>query len=183
MRVLARKKKTIICTKRRNGEMRFKNGLFFLILVLIATFIGCKENSPPEAKFIPPKNKIVIKEMAKRYAQTSVALTKAVEEEAALLEDFRKKRNISLGMEELSDREFREKHSEIIAEWDSLQEEWEKKQKSIYKKYEMDEEEWDWIAGALIMPRNRPMQDFIREEIERLKKEEVQRPKQTTDNN
>jgi len=147
----------------------------FLILIFISFYIiGCDNNPPSQTTFIPPKDKIVTREMAKRYARVSAALTKAVEEEAVIIEDFREKRNISLDMNELNDREFKEKHPEVIAEWKGIQEDWQKKQTAVYENYGMREEEWDWIAGSLIMPRNRPMQEFIRKEIERIEKEEYQ---------
>lgn len=147
----------------------------FLILIFISFYIiGCDNDPPSQTTFIPPKDKIVTREMAKRYARVSAALTKAVEEEAVIIEDFREKHNISLDMNELNDREFKEKHPEVIAEWEGIQEDWQKKQTTVYENYGMREEEWDWIAGSLIMPRNRPMQEFIRKEIERIEKEEYQ---------
>ncbi len=153
-----------------------KNVVF--IIFLFSIFItGCNNSSPSESAFEPPKDKIVTKEMAKSYARVSIALTKAVEEEAAIIEDFREECNISLDMNELNDRDFKEKHPEIIAEWDRIQKDWQTKQASVYERYGMSEKEWDWIAGSLIMPRNRPMQEFIRKEFERIEKEES--PKQT----
>ena len=147
----------------------------FLILIFISFYIiGCDNNPPSQTTFIPPKDKIVTREMAKRYARVSAALTKAVEEEAVIIEDFREKHNISLDMNELNDREYKEKHPEVIAEWEGIQEDWQKKQTAVYENYGMMEKEWDWIAGSLIMPRNRPMQEFIRKEIERIEKEEYQ---------
>lgn len=141
--------------------------LFFLI-------IGCNESTPSESTFMPPKDKMVTKEMAKRYAEVSVALTKAVEEEAIIIEEFREKYDISLDMKELNDREFREKHPEIVKDWEEIQKDWQSKQDAIYKRLGMSEEEWDWIANSLIMPRNRPIQEFIRKEIERIEKEDLQ---------
>jgi hypothetical protein len=153
--------------------------MFLLALFII---IGCNKSSPSESTFVPPNDKMVTREMAKRYAEVSVALTKAVEEEAVVIEEFREKYNISLDMNELNDREFREKHPEIIKDWEEIQKDWQLKQNAVYEKFGMSEEEWDWIAGSLIMPRNRPMQEFIRKEIERIEKEGFQQQTQTKDN-
>lgn len=150
---------------------QIKNALF-LIFSFIIFIAGCNKNSPSESTFLPPKDKMITKEMAMRYAMVSVALTKAVEEEAVIIEDFREKYNISLDMNELNDRGFKENNPEIIAEWERIQKDWQEKQASVYEKHGMSEEEWDWIAGSLILPRNRPMQEFIRKEIERIEKEE-----------
>jgi len=115
------------------------------------------------------------------YARVSVALTKAVEEEAAIIEDFREKCNISLDMNELNDRKFKEENPEVMAEWERIQKDWQERQALVYERYGMSEMEWDWIAGSLIMPRNRPMQEFIRKEIEQIEREEFQIQTQTTD--
>lgn len=162
--------------------MTLLKNAFLLTLFFVIFIAGCQNNSPSESTFIPPKDKIVTKDMATRYAIVSVALTEAVEEEAGIIEDFRGKYNISLDMNELNDRGFKKAHPEVISEWGRIQEEWQEKQVSIYEKYGMSEKEWDWIAGALIMPRNKPMQEFIREEIERIGKEESQKGIQTTGN-
>jgi hypothetical protein len=159
-----------------------KNNTILMFLYTLFIIIGCNKSSPSESTFVPPKDKMVTKEMAKRYAVVSVALTKAVEEEAIIIEEFREKYNISLDMKELADREFREKHPEIIKDWEKIQKDWQSKQNAVYEKYGMNEEEWDWIANSLIMPRNRPMQEFIRNEIDRIEKEGLQQQTQTRDN-
>lgn len=155
--------------------------IVLLIFLLIIAIVGCDNNSPSESRFTPPKNKMITKEMATRYARVSVALTKAVEEEAAIIEDFREKCNISLDMNELNDRKFKEENPEVMAEWERIQKDWQERQASVYGRYEMSEKEWDWIAGSLIMPRNRPMQEFIRKEIERIEREEFQIQTQAID--
>ncbi|MCK4422189.1 hypothetical protein KAW48_10360 [candidate division WOR-3 bacterium] len=153
----------------------------YIVFFLLISFSGCNESSSPASNFRPPKDKIITREMAKKYAVVSVALTEAVGEEAVIIEDFREKRNISLDMNELNDRTFKKEHPDIITEWNKIQSDWKEKQASIYKEFGMSEEEWDWIAGALIMPRNRPMQEFIRKEIERIEEEGFQKETQTTD--
>jgi len=159
-----------------------KNNIILMFLFALFIIIGCNRSSPSESTFVPPKDKMITKEMAKRYAEVSVALTKAVEEEAVIIEEFREKYNISLDMRELNDREFREKHPEIVKDWEKIQKDWQSKQDAVYERLKMSEEEWDWIANSLIMPRNRPMQEFIRKEIERIEKEDLQQQTQTKDN-
>lgn len=159
----------------------FKNlGLLAFLILLI----GCNNNPGSQKEgFTPPKDNIVTEKMAKRYAKVSVALTEAVKEQAAELQSFREKYNISETMNELSDKSFQKEHPEIMSEWNSLQKSWEEKQDKVYTKYGMSEDEWDWIASALLMPRNKPKQEFIRKEIERLKKEGFPESKPPTDNN
>jgi hypothetical protein len=71
----------------------------------------------------------------------------------------------------------------VVAAWDSILEHWNKRQDSIHKALRMSEEEWDWIAGAIIMSKNKEVREFIREEFDRIKKEIDSLPIQSTDSN
>jgi alkylhydroperoxidase/carboxymuconolactone decarboxylase family protein YurZ len=140
-----------------------------LFLILLVFVFGCKKTS--KSKFIPPKDGKVTEEMAKRYVKVSVALTKIAESEAVKLGELRKKYGISPGMTELNDNEYKEKHPEVVAAWESLREDWERKHDSVYKALDMREEEWDWIASAIISRENRDIRSFIEKEFERVKNE------------
>lgn len=163
----------------KKDKLYILNLILYSLLIIIACD-GVGEN-PENTEFTPPDDKIVTREMAKRYAKVSVALTEAVEKEASRIDEFRNKYKISLEMGELKDPEFRKNNPEAIKEWNKIQENWKGIQDSIYREHDMSEEEWDWIAEALILPRNRPMQKFIRKEIDKLESSQSQPEKQTTD--
>lgn len=156
---------------------------YFLILALVGLIFSCQKKEQAEKnKFTPPEDNLITKEMAKRYAKVSLALTEIAESEAVNLADFRQKYDISSSMSELDDSEYKKEHPEVAAVWDSLQENWYKRQDSVFSKYGMSEEEWDWIAGALIMPKNKPMREFIVGEFKRLREGVDSLPKQAKDN-
>jgi hypothetical protein len=158
-------------------KMRFIKAIF--IFVLFVFVVGCKK----ESKFNPPTDGVVTKRMAERYVKVSIALTELAESETVKLAELRKTHGISLGMAELKDEEYKEKYPEVVAAWDSILEDWNKRQDSIHEGLGMSEEEWDWIAGAIIMRKNKEIREFIREEFDRKKTEKDSLPTQPTDSN
>jgi hypothetical protein len=149
------------------------------VCALFVFIVGCKK----EGKFIPPTDGVVTKRMAERYVKVSIALTELAESETVKLAELRKKYGISQGMAELKDEEYKEQYPEVVAAWDDILEDWNRKQDSIHKTLGMSEEEWDWIAGAIIMPKNKEVRDFIREEFDRIKAERDSLPIQSKDSN
>ena len=135
------------------------------VLALFVFVIGCKKS-----KFTPPKDGNVTKEMAGRYVKVSIALTEIAESEAVKLAELRKEYGISPGMTELNDEEYKEKYPEVVAAWNSILADWNRKQDSVHGKLGMTEVEWNWIAGAIILPKNEEIREFIGEEFERIKK-------------
>jgi hypothetical protein len=150
-----------------------------LFLILLVFVFDCEKIG--KSKFVPPKDGKVTEEMAKRYVQVSVALTKIAESEAVKLGELRKKYEISPGMAELNDNEYKEKHPEVVTAWESLRKNWERKQDSVYKALDMSEEEWDWIASAIISSENRDIRSFIEQEFERIKAVQDSIPEQAID--
>jgi hypothetical protein len=148
------------------------------VLALLVFVIGCKKS-----KFSPPKDGNVTKEMAERYVKVSIALTQIAESEAVKLAELRKEYGISQGMTELNDEEYKEKYPEVVAVWDSILADWNRKQDSVHKELGMSEEEWDWIAGAIILHKNKEIRKFIGEEFERIKKESDSLQTQPIDSN
>jgi hypothetical protein len=157
-------------------KMRFIKAIF--AFALFAFVIGCEKK-----EFSPPKDDLVTKKMAERYVKVSIALTELAESETVKLAELRKKHGISLGMSELNDEEYQEKYPEVVAAWDTILADWNRRQDSIYKALGMSEVEWDWIAGAIIMQKNKEMRKFIREEFDRIKAEKDSLPTQPTDSN
>ncbi len=158
-------------------KIRFIAATF--ILVLFVFVVGCKE----ENGFTPPEDGMVTKKMAENYVKVSVALTDLAENETVKLAEFKKKHEISSGMSELSDEEYRKENPTVVAAWDSVLKEWNRKKDSVHEELGMSEEEWDWIAGAIISHKNKEMRDFIREEFDRRKGEEDSLQTQPTDSN
>lgn len=148
------------------------------VFVLFVFTAGCEKG-----EFNPPKDGIVTKQMAERYVRVSIALTELTESETVKLAELRKKHGISQGMSELNDEEYKKKYPEIVAAWDSILEDWEIKQDSVHKALGMSEAEWDWIAGAIIMHKNKEIRKFIQEEFDRIKAELDSLPTQPTDSN
>ncbi len=159
-------------------KIRFIKAIFVFALLFVFV-VGCEK----ESKFTPPEDGVVTKRMAERYVKVSIALTKLAESETVKLAELRKKHGISSSMAELKDEEYKEKYPEVVAAWDSILEDWNKKQDSIHKEFGMPEEEWNWIAGAIIMNKNKEVREFIREEFDRIKKELDSLPIQPTDSN
>jgi len=158
-------------------KIRLLNAVSFLILFVFIA--GCKE----EGGFKPPEDGLVTKKMAERYVKVSAALTELAENETVKLAEFRKKYEISPGMSELNDAEYKNKYPEVAAAWDSVLVEWNRKKDSVHEAFKMSEEEWDWIAGAIISYKNKEMKGFIQEEFDRTKGEKDSIPTQTTDSN
>lgn len=152
--------------------------LAIFVSVLFVFIAGCKKG-----EFNPPEDGIVTKQMAERYVRVSIALTELTERETVKLAELRKKHGISQGMSELNDEEYKKKYPEIVAAWDSILEDWEMKQDSVHKALGMSEAEWDWIAGAIIMHKNKEIREFIQEEFDRIKGELDSLPTQPTDSN
>lgn len=150
-----------------------------VLLALFVFVVGCKE----ESGFTPPEDGMVTKKMAERYVKVSVALTKLAEDETVKLAEFRKKYEISPGMSELNDAEYKKKYPEVAAAWDSVLAEWNRRKDSIHETLGMSEKEWDWIAGAIISHKNKEMRDFIREEFDKIKGEEDSLRTEPTDSN
>jgi hypothetical protein len=149
------------------------------VVTLFVFIVGCKK----ESKFTPPEDGVVTKRMAERYVKVSIALTELAESETVKLAELRKEYGISSGMAELKDEEYKEKYPEAVAAWDDILSDWNKKQDSIHKALGMSEEEWDWIAGAIIVSKNKQVREFIREEFDRIKAEGDSQPTQSTDSN
>lgn len=149
------------------------------VFALFVFVVGCKK----ESKFTPPTDGVVSKRMAERYVKVSIALTELAESETVKLAELRKEYGISSGMAELKDEEYKEKYPEAVAAWDDILADWNEKQDSIHNALGMSEEEWDWIAGAIIAPRNKQVREFIREEFDRIKAERDSLPTQSTDSN
>lgn len=149
-----------------------------MVLALFVFVIGCKEK-----EFTPPEDEMVTKEMAERYVEVSLALTELAQSETVKLVELRKKYGISSGMSELHDSEYQEKYPEVVAEWNSILEDWKRKQDSVHRELGMSEKEWDWIAGAIILNKNKDIRKFIQEEFERRKEEKDSLPTQTKDSN
>jgi hypothetical protein len=148
------------------------------ILAIFVFIVGCKNG-----EFNPPKDEIVTKQMAERYVRVSIALTELAESETVKLAELRKKHGISQGMAELNDEEYKEKYPEVVAAWDSILEDWKMQQDSVHKALGMPEVEWDWIAGAIIMPKNKEIRKFIQEEFDRIKEGKDSLQTQPTDSN
>jgi hypothetical protein len=70
-----------------------------------------------------------------------------------------------------------------VAVCDSILADWNRKQDSVHKELGMSEEEWDWIAGAIILHKNKEIRKFIGEEFERIKKESDSLQTQPIDSN
>jgi hypothetical protein len=157
-------------------KIRFFKAIF--VFALFVFVIGCKEN-----EFIPPEDGLVTKEMAERYVKVSIALTELAESETVRIAELRKKYGISSGMSELNDEEYKEKYPEVVAAWNSILEDWNRKQDSVHEQLRMSEKEWDWIAGAIILHKNKEMREFIREEFDRIKKGKNSLPTQPRDSN
>jgi hypothetical protein len=172
-------KKYLELNKRRNYRMKIRLLTAITVLALFVFVVGCKE----EKRFTPPEDGKVTKKMAERYVKVSVALTELAENETVKLAEFREKHEISSGMSELNDEEYKEKYPEVAADWDSILSEWNRKKDSVHEALGMSEEEWDWIAGAIISHKNMEMRDFIREEFDRIKGEKDSLPTQPTDSN
>jgi len=150
------------------------------VLALFVLVVGCKKESKG---FTPPEDGMVTKQMAERYVKVSVALTELAENETVKLAEFRKKHEISSGMSELSDVEYKKKYPEVAAAWDSVLSEWNRRKDSVHETLGMSEKEWDWIAGSIISHKNKEMRDFIREEFDIIKGEGDSLPIQPTDSN
>jgi len=157
-------------------KIRFTKSIF--VLALLVLVIGCKKS-----EFNPPEDGVVTKEMAERYVKVSFALTELAESETVKLAELRKKYGISSGMAELNDEEYKEKYPAVVAVWDSILVDWNRKQDSVHRELGMSEKEWDWIAGAIIMHKNKEIREFIGEEFEKIKKEKGSLPTQPTDSN
>lgn len=145
---------------------------------LFVFVIGCEKK-----EFRPPKDEMVTKKMAERYVKVSIALTDLAESETVKLAELRKKHGLSLGMSELNDEEYKKKYPEAVTAWDEILADWNRRQDSIYNALGMSEVEWDWIAGAIIMQKNKEMRQFIREEFDRIKAERDSLQTQPTDSN
>ncbi len=157
-------------------KSRFIIAIF--VFALFVFIVGCEKS-----EFNPPEDGIVTKTMAERYVRVSIALTELAESETVKLAELRKKHGISSGMAELNDEEYKKKYPEVVAAWDSILEDWNRKQDSAHKELGMSEKEWDWIAGAIIMHKNKEIRKFIQEEFDRIKGEKDSLPTQTTDSN
>uniref|UniRef100_A0A7C4Y537 Uncharacterized protein n=1 Tax=candidate division WOR-3 bacterium TaxID=2052148 RepID=A0A7C4Y537_UNCW3 len=138
----------------------------FLLLFLIY-FVNCKEEKK-EGKFTPPKDGIIRKEMADRYINVAVAFDRIVKEQGERINDFKKKYKLSDNLDEIYKAEFRQKHPEIIKEWEEINGNWNAIEDSIYKAFNTSEEEFQWVASALIAPKNKPMQEYIQKRISEL---------------
>jgi hypothetical protein len=165
--------------ERRNERMKIWYIKAIFVFALFVFIVGCKK----ENKFTPPTDGVVTKRMAERYVKVSIALTELAESETVKLAELRKEYGISSGMAELKDEEYKEKYPEAVAAWDSILEDWNKKQDSIHGTLGMSEAEWDWIAGAIIMSKNKGVREFIREEFDRIKAERDSLPTRSTDSN
>ena len=157
-------------------KIRVIEAIFILALFICVT--GCKES-----KFTPPKDGNVTKEMAERYVKVSIALTEVAESETVKLVELRKKHGISSNMSEFNDEEYKEKYPEVVAAWNSILADWDRQSDSIHRELGMSEEEWDWIAGAIIMHKNKEMRKFIASEFEKIKKGIDSLPPQPKDSN
>lgn len=157
-------------------KIRFIKAIFAVALFVFV--IGCEKK-----EFSPPEDGMVTKKMAERYVKVSIALTELAESETVRLAELRKKHGISLGMAELNDEEYKERYPEVVAAWDAILADWNRRQDSIHNALGMSEVEWDWIAGAIIIPKNKEMRMFIREEFDRIKKELDSLPTQPKDSN
>ena len=158
-------------------KIRFITTTFILILFMFVA--GCKK----ESEFTPPEDGMVTKKMAEKYVKVSVALTELAENETVKLTGFRNKYGISSGMTELGDEAYRNEHPGVVTAWDSVLANWNRKKDSIHEELRMSEKEWDWIAGAIISPKNKEIREFIREEFDRTKGEKDSLPIQPTDSN
>jgi len=143
---------------------------FVAFAVIMLVFAGCKNknNNKNLEGFIPPSDGLIRKSQAARYVNVSVALNKAVNDEAKRIEEFRKKYNISEDMNEIYDEKYKKAHPEVEKAWEKLNKKWKIVQDSIYKTNNMSEKEFNWVAGALINPKNKPMQEYIERQIRRL---------------
>lgn len=159
-------------------KMKIKEIIFVFITISVFLSVGCGEK-----EFTPPEDGLVTQEMAERYVEVSIALTRIIEDQVVKLVDFREKYGVSSGLEEFNDQEYKEKNPDVVAAWDSIQADWNRKQDLVYREHGMSEEEWNWIAGAIISHQNKEMRQFIISEFERAKKEEDSLPQQTKDNN
>ena len=158
-------------------KMKIKEIIFVFIAISLFLSVGCGEK-----EFTPPEDGPVTQEMAERYVEVSIALTQIIEDQVVKLVEFREKYGVSSGLEEFNDEDFKEKHPDVVAAWDSMQVDWNKKQDSVYREHGMSEEEWNWIAGAIISHQNKEIRQFIISEFERAKKEEGSSQQQAKDN-
>ena len=158
--------------------MKIREIICLFIAVSVFLTVGCGER-----EFTPPEDGLVTQEMAERYVEVSLALTKIIEDQVVKLAEFREKYGVSPSLTEFNDEEYKEKHPAVMASWDTIQVVWNKKQDSVYNELGMREEEWNWIAGAIITHKNNEIRQFIISEFERVKTEADSLPPQTTDSN
>jgi hypothetical protein len=158
--------------------MKIREIILVFITVSVFLSFGCDKD-----EFTPPEDGLVTREMAERYVEVSIALTKIIEDQVVKLSEFREKYGVSSSLSEFNDPEYKEKNPAAVAAWDSMQVIWNKKQDSVYHELGMSEEEWNWIAGAIITRKNSEIRQFIISEFERAEKETGSLPPQATDSN
>jgi len=137
------------------------------ILILAGLFGACKQTSATtqNGKFVPPRDGLIRKAQADRYIKVSIALYQALQKQAEEIKTFKEKYKLSESMEELSMADYIKKHPEVKAAWDSIINKWQATEDSIYKAEGMSQDEFNWIAGALINPKNKPMKDYIQRKL------------------
>ena len=137
------------------------------ILILFGLLGACKQEPTRTkgGKFVPPRDGIIRKAQADKYIKASIALYKSLHKQAEEIKEFKKKYNLSESMDELSRADYIKEHPEVKAAWDSIVNQWQRTEDSIYKEVGISQDEFNWIAGALINPKNRPMKDYIQRKL------------------
>ncbi len=125
-------------------------------------------NEETKSTYTPPADGLITEEQANRYIKVAKAFNNAILEQVKIMDDFYKKYDIA-GKEEI---EKLKDNKEAMDEWNSIMKAWDEKEKSIYKIYNMTSDEFDWIASALIDPKNSKIQQKIAKALEDTTKEE-----------
>ena len=154
--------------------------VFLLIIIFIVLFVSCQPttkantntvntetnkiavNEENESTYTPPANGLISEEQANRYIEVAKAFNNAILEQVQIMDEFYKKYNIA-GKDEIDKLK---DNKEAMKEWNNIMEKWNEKEQSIYKKHNMTSDEFDWIASALIDPKNAKMQKKIADALE-----------------
>lgn len=147
--------------------------IFAIIFIIIAVMLitGCEpsENAKNIANpqenmedvqmqaFTPPADGMITPVQADKYIQVAKDFNSAIMDQVKIMDDFYKKYSIT-GKEEISKLEGNDKAME---EWENIKGLWTKKEVKIYSDNNMTSEEFDWIAQALIDPKNSDIQKKI----------------------
>jgi len=179
LQVKIKDQKILIFTVVLIFDMAKEVGMRILAGILIAAglvLVGCKTEEQPKqakeesAKFVPPQDGKITKEMAGKYITASKYLLEAIKGHEKEIDKFTSNYKLNSDLRELSDSLYQKKHPEVIKAWDKLSLGWKRDEEAAYKKANISEDEFNWIGGALTDTLNKDIQKEIARRLEVLNK-------------